>query len=243
MFDPTPRPVSWTGISLALRSGLDESPMGSLLRVDQLRQSMAFHMNKDSGYSVWEDRQIFDAGMSDQMLLFTGSQSRDMTRWMIERFREKARIGDYIEGMGPAGTVAKFAGGILGDPLTYTPATLGLKSTQLAAKFASGTLNGAELSLLTAKSVFWGSVADTLANVESHRRRPHRQPPGPEHGRPGNRARRRARQPLPAGGAERLGPVRDLGLRPLDGARPEERGAEPGFPARPCAFGGALRAR
>ena len=164
-FDPTPRPTNWTGISLALRAGLDESPLGSLLRVDQLRQSMAFHMNKDPGYSVYEDRQIFDAGMGDQMLLFQGSQSRDMTRWMIDRFREKARIGEYIEGMGTAGTVAKFAGGILGDPLTYMPATLGLKSTQLASKFAGGTLSGAELKLLSHSGVFWGSVSDTLANI------------------------------------------------------------------------------
>ena len=158
-----PTTVDWTSVSLAARSGLDESPLGSLLRLDQIRK--AFSMHKEEGYDVYSDRQISDAGMADQTILFTGSQSRDMTRWMIERFRDKARTGDYIERMGPAGAVAKFAGGILGDPLTYMPATLGLKSIQLAEKFKAGTLSGAELSLLTHKGVLWGSLADTLATA------------------------------------------------------------------------------
>ena len=159
-----PITVDWTSISHAARTGLDESPLGSLLRIDQMRKALSMH--QEPGYDFYNDRQIHDAGYGNQMYLFIGSQSRDMTTWMIDRYRQKAADAEYIERMGPAGAVAKFAGGILGDPTTYLPVTLSIKSAQIAERIAQGVASAAETRLVSrASSVLWGTVGDSLANM------------------------------------------------------------------------------
>ena len=159
-----PITVHLTSISNTARTGLAESPLGSLLRIDQMRKALAMH--PEPGYDFYTDRQIHDAGYGNQMYLFVGSQSRDMTTWMIDRYRQKAADAEYIERMGPAGAIAKFAGGILGDPTTYLPVTLSIKSAQIAERIAQGVASAAETRLVSrASSVLWGTVGDSLANM------------------------------------------------------------------------------
>ena len=160
----TPLDVNLGSLIYALRSGLDESPIGSLLRFDQMRRAVSTYV--EPGYDIFNDRRITEAGYGNQMYLFTGSRSRDMTDWMLQRYQDKARTAEYVDHMGLPGGVAKFAGGILGDPLTYLPTTVAFKSLSLAGKLAEGTLSGAELGLISrARAVAYGALTDAVANV------------------------------------------------------------------------------
>ena len=159
-----PRTFDWTAASQAMWSGLAESPYGSLLQFDQMRKQMSMHA--EPGYNYFEDRQIYNAGLANQIYLFNGSQSRDMTSWMIDRIRKKQDDAAYIDSFGAPGQVAKFLGGILGDPLTYLPTTLGLKGAQLATRLGAGAASGLELKAISgARRVLWGSVADSMASM------------------------------------------------------------------------------
>ena len=144
----------------ALGHGLGESPIGALARFAQLKATTSWQ--DQPGYDPWADKQIADAGMDNQWALFHGSRSPEETKWIIGRAREKAFDAEQFERMtGPSGLVS-FAGGLLGDPLTYLPGTLGVKGTTLAAKAASGTLSAAEKAVVLAKYPVYGTIADSL---------------------------------------------------------------------------------
>jgi hypothetical protein len=144
----------------ALGHGLGESPIGALARYAQLRATT--NWQDQPGYDPFADGQIKDAGMQSQWQLFHGSRSADETKWIIGRVRQKAFEGEEFERMtGPTGLTA-MAGGLLGDPLTYLPGTLGVKGATLGMKQLAGTLSATERATVLARYPVWGVMADSV---------------------------------------------------------------------------------
>ena len=153
--------------ALALVHGMGEPLVPAARRVGQMREGVNYEYVP--GYDIFKDNRIADAGLSAQMHLFYGSMSPNQTKWIIERIQDKARAADHFErmGAGRAGAlganVVQFGAGVLGDPLTYTPATLGVKGVGLANKALRGALGGSEISLLASPGrMVLGTIGDGI---------------------------------------------------------------------------------
>ena len=153
--------------ALALVHGMGEPLVPAARRVGQMREGINYEYVP--GYDIFKDNRIADAGLSAQMHLFYGSMSPNQTKWIIDRIQDKARAADHFErmGAGRAGAlganVVQFGAGVLGDPLTYTPATLGVKGVGLANKALRGALGGSEISLLASPGrMVLGTIGDGI---------------------------------------------------------------------------------
>jgi len=147
-------------IAMTVSQVMGEPLLPALARVGQIREGMNY--DYVPGYDIFKDRKITDAGLSSQMHLFYGSMSPNRTEQIIQRVQDKARQADYVERTGSGGAIAEFAAGILGDPLTFLPATLLLKGPALAAKALRGGLTGAEMNLVSIPRSVFGTMGDGL---------------------------------------------------------------------------------
>ena len=147
-------------VAQGIEALMGEPLLPSLARVGQIREGMNY--DYVPGYDIFKDRKITDAGLDSQMHLFYGSMSPDRTEQIIQRVQDKARQADYVERTGSGAAIAEFAAGILGDPLTFLPATLLLKGPALAAKALRGGLTGAEMNLVSIPRSVFGTMGDGL---------------------------------------------------------------------------------
>ena len=146
----------------AVSHGLGSTFLGGLTNAFQLQTASRYQ--NVPGYDVWQDPQIVAAGLEGQYELFHGSRSPEMTAWLIQRFNTHQRDARRWNDMsGPKEEVA-FVAGILGDPLTYLPGTLGVKGAGLGAKSFKGTLSGAERSLVMTRPPIYGTLGDGMRN-------------------------------------------------------------------------------
>ena len=88
-----------------------------------------------------------------------------MTKWIIDRSRSSQKEADIVDRMGNAAGLAQFGGGLLGDPTTYLPGTLGVRGVSLARKAELGALTGPELKALAARNPVYGAIGDGLRNA------------------------------------------------------------------------------
>ena len=150
-------------LAAGLTSGFGDSPISSLVNYGMMRRAIGWEV--DAGYDIFGDRRIADAGLSNQMHLFYGSQSRDQTQWILDRTLQMQREADYAQRAGTLGQVGQFLGGILGDPMTYLPATLGTKGATLAWRARTGLITGAEMKEIGVVRSLFGSMADSVRNM------------------------------------------------------------------------------
>jgi hypothetical protein len=150
-----------TDLWRALQHGLGESPFGALRRWSAIRAAGGWE--NDPTYDPWKDPDIKNAGLQRQIPeLFAGSQSNAQSRWIMQRKREKERESDVINRMGVGADIAEFGGGLLGDPLTYLPTTLGVRAARLAGRARMGLLTGDELAAFASRNPIYGGIADGL---------------------------------------------------------------------------------
>jgi hypothetical protein len=145
---------------MALKHGFAASSMGAIQRWLSMDTP---NFKQDPSYSHWDDPMIKESIFKDRPELFELSQSQEQSRWIIGYMKRHEKEARLLEGMTGNMGIFEMAGTMLGDPLLYTPATLGIKAGKLAA--SATHLASPGTMALGFKPVVWGGLQDGLRAV------------------------------------------------------------------------------
>ena len=149
------------GIGRAVMHGLEGSTLGAV--VNSIRRWASFDATASEGYdpayNPYDDPFIKNSKYADRPELFETVKSQHEAKWLmsyLDRHEKEAEVLSRMTGS----DLFTVAGGMLGDPLNFIPATLGVKGVRLASKTAA--LTSPETYALGFKPVVWGAVKDSM---------------------------------------------------------------------------------
>ena len=141
-----------------LKSGFDTSTMGAFRNYIALNG--AVHTTTDPRYKIFADEQIAASEFAGQEELFFGSRSGAETKILMRRIRENRKTAEDIARMTGVPEIGQFAGGMLGDPLLYLPATFGLRALNISTRAAQ--MSADQLSRLGVMHVPYGAISGAM---------------------------------------------------------------------------------
>ena len=126
----------------------------------------AAQVASDPNYDAFNDPQIRNAGLDNQMHMFATSGSAEQTRLVIGYYQKRQKETEWLDRasgiVGWAGGAGALAASLVGDPTNFIPGSLGIKGLSLTMRGAKGALTGAELPLLYGSKAVYGNIADGL---------------------------------------------------------------------------------
>jgi hypothetical protein len=153
----TPGTIDWNPAE-AFRHGFDETPIGAFRRWAAI--DGAVNIKADPDYDPWRDPAVTKGPFRDRPELFETSRSAEESAWIVRYMQRHEKESRRLEAMSGHTGLFELAGSMLGDPLSYTPATLGFRGAHLAARAAM--MGGPEAVELGFRPVIWGGVKDSL---------------------------------------------------------------------------------
>jgi hypothetical protein len=147
---------------------MDESFIGTV--VNRLMNYGALYKaaqeTTDPDYDQFNDPQIREAGLDNQMHMFFTSGSREQSRLIIDYYKKRQQETQWLDrASGIVGWTAgagEIAGSLIGDPVNLLPGSLGIKGLSLSMRGAKGLLTGPEFGLIAGRRAVYGSIADGL---------------------------------------------------------------------------------
>jgi hypothetical protein len=140
----------------AFKHGFDQTFIGAFRRWAAIDGAVQF--DRDPSWDPFTDADVKASGVPWKFLENTRSKNEAM--WVINYMKRHEAEASQLEVMSGMPGLFSIAGGLLGDPLNFAPATLGVKA--LRARLLTRTLTNPGSVALGLKPVVFGGIGDGL---------------------------------------------------------------------------------
>jgi len=144
----------------SVAEGFDASIGGSIFRTAQEYMGLitATNFQTDRNFDPYKSERIARSKWAGQWQFFENVRSEEELTWVLDRLQKKELSGIEVDYIGGLGTVGGMVGSLLGDPMSYIPLTLGVKSARLASRLASGAEKASDAASYSTSRVIYGGL-------------------------------------------------------------------------------------